>query len=80
MSFDNSKQNDKLVKNLKTDITSIQNELNYAYNTINKLQIQLDNKKKDLLNVCTHPNKIRKRDDGPYGERYWYCDKCNLEF
>ena len=40
----------------------------------------LDNKKKELLNVCSHPNKIRKREDGPYGERYWYCDKCKLEF
>ena len=80
MSFDNSMQNDKLVQNLKTDIISIQDELKCAYNIINKLNTDLDNKKKELLNVCSHPNKIRKREDGPYGERYWYCDKCNLEF
>lgn len=80
MSFNNSNQNDKLVENLKTDITDIQEELNYAYYTINKLKTELDNKKKELLNVCSHPNKIRKREDGPYGERYWYCDKCKLEF
>ena len=66
MSSHNSKQNDKLVENLKTDISSILDELNYAYYTINKLQSQLDNKKKELFNVCSHPNKIRKREDEPY--------------
>ena len=47
MSFNNSNQNDKLVENLKTDITSIQEKLNYAYYTINKLKTNLDNKKKN---------------------------------
>ena len=80
MDFNNSMQNNTLIDTLHSDIECIQTELNNAYYTINKLQNQLNNKKKELLNACSHPNKIRKREDGPYGERYWYCDKCKLEF
>ena len=72
-----------LISNIKTiqnDITNITQELNYALYTVKTLEAELDKKKKLLLNTCPHTNKIRKREDGPYGERYWYCDCCKLEF
>ena len=80
MNSNNTIQNDKLINNLKVDIQFIQKELNNALFIVDKLRNDLNSKKKELINICPHTNKIRKRDDGPYGERYWYCDKCNLEF
>lgn len=80
MNSNNSMQNDTLINTIQSDIVCIQTELNKALYTVDKLRNELSNKKKTLLNICPHTDKIRKREDGPYGERYWYCDKCKLEF
>lgn len=72
--------NDTSINNLKNNIEAIELEINNNLININKLRYDLNKKKNDLLNICSHSNKIRKRYDGPYGERYWYCDKCGLEF
>ena len=47
MDFNNSMQNNTLIDTLHSDIECIQTELNNAYYTINKLQNQLNNKKKN---------------------------------
>lgn len=68
------------IETIKNDINNIRKELNYALHTVKTLESNLNEKKNLLLNTCPHTNKIRKREDGPYGERYWYCDCCKLEF
>ncbi len=80
MNSNNSMQTDTLINTLQSDIVCIQTELNNALSMVDKLRNELNNKKKTLLNICPHTDKIRKRENGPYGERYWYCDKCKLEF
>lgn len=80
MNSNNSMQTDKLINTLQSDIVYIQNELDNALSSVDKLRNELNNKKKNLLNLCPHTDKIRKKENGPYGERYWYCDKCKLEF
>ena len=80
MNSNNSMQTDTLINTLQFDIVCIQTEINNALSMVDKLCNELNNKKKTLLNICPHTDKIRKRENGPYGERYWYCDKCKLEF
>ena len=67
------------IKIIQNDILTIQKELDHTLNIVQNLKFNLDTKKKLLLDTCPHTNKIRKRENGPYGERYWYCDDCKLE-
>ena len=77
---DNDNNNDNDIDTLKNEVRCIQIDLNNTIRSIDILQKKLNSKRKLLLDICPHTNKIRKRDDGPYGERYWFCDKCGQEF
>ena len=80
MAETDSTQNTNIIDNVKNDIMIIEKELNYTLNTIDILRDKLKKKREYLLNICPHTNKIKKREDGPYGELYWYYNICNLEF
>lgn len=71
---------DNSVDNLKKEVEFLQNQFISINNLYDYIKKNLDLKKKQLLKTCPHTSKERRREDGLYGERYWYCPDCNLEF
>lgn len=65
---------------LKKDIKFIEYQISSTLSLLDYLRVLLETKKKDMHNICKHEYKKRKREEGPYGERYWYCPDCELEF
>lgn len=68
------------IKKITEEIKYINSQISNFINLTNYFRKLLSDKKDNLNKLCSHNSKIKKRENGLYGEIYWYCPDCELEF
>jgi len=64
---------------LKKYMKNLTYEKQEIYDKYIELCNNLELTKNKLKQLCPHTNKIKRREDGLYGEIYYYCPDCELE-
>lgn len=67
------------INNLKDQIITLQNDKKNLQHKIENIDHELNKKIIEVSKLCNNHKWKIEREDGIYGEKYVYCEKCGID-
>ena len=73
------------ISELKEKINLLRNKKFEYLSKVQNIEKQMEETKKQIAKLCLKENNndhkwTTERDDGPYGERFTFCEKCGIDY